>query len=256
MRWCVFLALILALGGVVTAVVTLASIVSDYCADPWDPRFTCDGGMPNTISYMSRVEPLRSRLAAGMTVALLLLVPADLCVLGVLSTRVVGECYTVTLAALDIAATCFGVASVNQDPASKAHVRLGMAYVVLRLVYSLSLAAHAFPLEHRPGVLLDVEAACAWARVLASLATLVLGMVILVQAMNDTSTGEVQLAALVAVASFIFTCYDIALLGECAPAARRSRRWGALSQSHGQELGLRPPHDPNRAACKRAPHVV
>ena len=63
-----------ALCGVVVAIVTLSSIVNEYCDAPWDEEQPCDDGL-TTISYMSRVEPATSRLAGGMTTALLLMLP-------------------------------------------------------------------------------------------------------------------------------------------------------------------------------------
>ena len=97
-----------------------------------------------------------------MTLALLLLLPAELAVVRALATsRLDGECLPACaawLAPLALLATAFGVASVNSDPAGRPHVDLGLAYVGSRLVYSLSLAALAFPLSARTGLRPDCEA--------------------------------------------------------------------------------------------------
>ena len=58
-RACLYLALLAAVAGVAGAVGTLMSIVSQYCAAPHDASLPCDEGL-TTVSYMSRVQPMRS----------------------------------------------------------------------------------------------------------------------------------------------------------------------------------------------------
>ena len=221
------LCVLLSICGVVTALATMLSIVSEYCAAQECTDETT-GGM-TTLSFMSREGAFRSRLAVGMTIALLCFLLYDAAVHYALSFRVGGFCETcasglnITLGIVAVGSCVAGVVSVTADPSGKLHLHTGIIYLGLRICYLVGLSLLAFPRAHRPGATNCglAEAAFAGARLLCAGVCFVLGLVIAIQAPQGLVTGNLQVIASCFVVSFAVTSYDIVLLHHPASSPPR-----------------------------------
>lgn len=216
------LSVLLSLAGLATAAATLLSIVSDYCDGG-----QCDDGM-TTLSHMSQ-DGYQSRLSNGMTAALLLLLCGDEAVHLALHPRLESEalrCLNSLGSLCAVVLTALGIVSVRADPASKLHLNVGIAWLGCRIVYLAALTALCFPEAHRAGSACELcELVGAWARVVALVLVVILGVVCGVQAPSGTLSGRTQLAATLAVAAYSVCCWDTLLL-DSYDAGRRDRDVG------------------------------
>merc|ERR1712196_310003 len=100
-----------------------------------------------------------------------------------------------------LGASIAGLVCVNADPASKLHLDAGIAYLLLRIIYLLSISAICFPQAVRPGVFVCFESFCAWMRILFCLVTVVFGILMSIEAPTGKLNGRTQVAA-----SVFFAC--------------------------------------------------
>ena len=187
---CLLLCVGLSLAGVATAAATLISIVTNYCATD----NACEH-RTETLSYMSRDQPARRTLAAGMTCALLLLLPGDLALCDVLAERITDACIACVnyaAAGLAIVAAIVGIVSVTADPDSTTHLHAGIAWLSMRVTYLVTAALLAFPESHRANVAPTIETLGAWCRLLLVLLVVILGVVVGVQVREAARAPSVQ----------------------------------------------------------------
>ena len=166
---------------------------------------------------MSRDEPRTSILANGMTASLVLLLFGDEAVHAALHPRLDADSVRVLnlgFMLFGVVATVVGIVAVRADPSSSLHLEAGIAWLGMRVVHLGVLTALAFPEAHRArsGCVL-CEAFFAYARAALVGVVVVLGVVLGVQAPSGSLSGRTQVAATLAVGSYVLCCYDTVLLG-------------------------------------------
>jgi len=163
------------------------------------------------------------------------------------------------LAGVAVILTIVGIASVRADPASKFHVNAAVTWIGLRIVYLIALTSLAFPEDHRAGsACKKCERLGAHSRVLAVLVVAALGVVVAVEALSGTLSGEMQIAATLAVVLYNLCCWETVLLDSPAQdsvgtlSVRPFRSW---THTHGYQSNLIKQSNTHRC-CARWGSVV